>query len=59
MLLAGHVKKEGPAIPAPSLDNELEQYFLDPEDPDIEVNVLAWWKAKASKWAALADLQRW
>ncbi|KAL3917927.1 MAG: hypothetical protein SGPRY_006207 [Prymnesium sp.] len=44
-------------MPAPGgLNDELEQYFLDPEDPDIEINVLACWKAKASKWAALAKM---
>ena len=28
----------------------------DPETPDIEVDVLAWWKAKESKWPALAKM---
>ena len=28
----------------------------DPETPDIEVDVLAWWKAKESKWPALAKI---
>ena len=41
--------------PTPELD-ELEQYLADPEEPDIEVNVLAWWKAKETKWPALAKM---
>ena len=28
----------------------------DPEEPDTEVDVLAWWKAKEPKWPALAKM---
>ena len=38
------------------LDHELEQYLADPEEPDTEVDVLAWWKAKETKWPALAKM---
>ena len=42
--------------PARAEVDELEQYLADPEQPDIEVDVLAWWKAKESKWPALAKM---
>ena len=29
---------------------------VDPETPDTDVDVLAWWKAKESKWPALAKM---
>ena len=54
-LLGTKIKKEVATPTAPELD-ELEQYLADPEDPDIEVKVLAWWKAKESKWPALAKM---
>ena len=54
-LLAGKVKKEVATPQAPELD-ELEQYLADPEEPDIEVDVLAWWKAKETTWPALAKM---
>ena len=54
--LLGKVKKEKKDDePTPEID-ELEQYLADSEEPDIEVDVLAWWKAKESKWPALAKM---
>lgn len=56
-LLGGRVKKE-PAPEAqkePELD-ELEQYLADPEDPELNIKVLAWWAAKESKWPNLAKM---
>ena len=54
--LLGKVKKEQrDDEPRPEID-ELEQYLADSEEPDIEVDVLAWWKAKESKWPALAKM---
>ena len=54
--LLGKVKKEKrDDEPRPEID-ELEQYLADSEEPDIEVDVLAWWKAKESKWPALAKM---
>ena len=54
--LLGKVKKEKEMKDdesTPKID-ELEQYLADPEEPNIEVDVLAWWKAKETKWPALA-----
>ena len=54
--LLGKVKKEKKDdAPTPEID-ELEQYLADPEEPDTEVDVLAWWKAKETKWPALAKM---
>ena len=54
--LLGKVKKEKrDDEPRPEID-ELEQYLADSQEPDIEVDVLAWWKAKESKWPALAKM---
>ena len=54
--LLGKVKKEKTVDePTPVLD-ELEQYLADPEEPDTEVDVLTWWKAKETKWPALAKM---
>ena len=49
---AGAAKEEEAT---PELD-ELEQYLADPEEPDIDVKVLAWWQAKESKWPMLAKM---
>ena len=54
-LLGTKIKKEVATPTTHELD-ELEQYLADPEEPDIEVDVLAWWKAKESKWPALAKM---
>jgi hypothetical protein len=54
-VLGGRIKKEGSPAPAPLLD-ELEQYLADPEEPSLDVKVLAWLKAKESKWPALAKM---
>ena len=35
---------------------ELEQYLADPEEPELDVKVLAWWQAKESKWPNLAKM---
>ena len=49
------VKKEPDKPKAPELD-ELELYLADPEEPDINMDVLAWWKAKESKWPKLPKM---
>eukprot|EP00966_Prymnesium_polylepis_P170657 3945023-Prymnesium_polylepis.1 len=56
-LLSSRVKKEPPAEgqTPPQLD-ELEQYLEDPEEPEVDVKVLAWWAAKKSKWPNLAKM---
>ena len=36
--------------------DELEQYLADPEEPELDVKVLAWWQAKESKWPNLAKM---
>ena len=36
--------------------DELEEYFAEPEETDLEIKVLAWWQAKESKWPALAKM---
>lgn len=57
-LLGARIKKEAPTrVPCLStMPDELEQYLLDLEEPDIDVNVLAWWKVKESKWPALTKM---
>ena len=43
--------------PIEHLTNRAQQeYLADPEEPDTEVDVLAWWKAKETKWLALAKM---
>ena len=36
--------------------DELDQYLDEPEETDLEVDVLKWWKKKESKWPALAKM---
>ena len=36
--------------------DELEEYLIDPEEPEMDVIVLSWWQAKESKWPALAKM---
>jgi hypothetical protein len=38
------------------MKDELEAYLLDPVENDMEVDVLAWWKAKQSSWTNLAKM---
>ena len=47
--------ESAPSPTSPELD-ELEQYLADPEKPPLGVKVLAWWKAKESKWPSLAKM---
>ena len=48
--------EESPTAEAkPELD-ELEEYLAEPEETDIELKLLAWWKVKESKWPALAKM---
>ena len=54
-LLGGRVKKEVATLTVPELD-ELEQYLADPEEPDLDDDVLKWWRAKESRWPALAKM---
>ena len=54
--LLGKVKKEKTDDAPTRVLDELEQYLADPEEPDTEVDVLAWWKAKETKWPALAKM---
>ena len=54
-LLGGRVKKEVATLTVPKLD-ELEQYLADPEEPDLDDDVLKWWRAKESRWPALAKM---
>ena len=54
-LLGGRVKKEVATPTVPVLD-ELEQYFTDPEEPDLDDDVLKWWRAKESRWPALTKM---
>ena len=53
--LLGKVKKEK-TQEAPGQLDELEQYLAEPEEQDMGVDVLAWWKARESKWPALAKM---
>ena len=54
-MLGGKVKKEKQAPTSPELD-KLAQYLADSEEVEVDVKVLAWWKAKESKWPALAKM---
>ena len=44
------------AAPAPAERDELEQYLEEPEETDIVMDVLVWWKAKETKWPKLAKM---
>ena len=48
-------KEASPAAPTPELD-ELEEYLKVPQETDLDVDVLAWWQDKESKWPALAKM---
>ena len=57
-LLGGRVKKEAVAAdssPSATLD-ELDKYLADSEEPDLDIKVLDWWKAKESQWPNLAKM---
>ena len=41
---------------APRQSSTIQEYLADPEEPDTEVDVLAWWKAKETKCPALAKM---
>lgn len=52
------IKKEASAPAAtqqPKID-ELEQYLAEPEESDLNLKVLDWWKLKESKWPTLAKM---
>ena len=55
-LLGGRVTKEAMAAVLPAANDELEEYLADPEKPEIDVNVLLWWKEKSAKWPRLAKM---
>lgn len=58
-LLSGRVKKDATSVVAPPpvlAQDELEQYLEDPEVPELDLMVLAWWAAKESKWPHLAKM---
>ena len=40
---------------APALD-ELDKYLADAEEPELDVKVLDWWKAKEHLWPNLAKM---
>ena len=46
---------EGDSPAAPALD-ELDKYLADAEEPELDVNVLDWWKAKENLWPNLAKM---
>ena len=48
--------KEAMAAVLPAANDELEEYLADPEKPEIDVNVLLWWKEKSAKWPRLAKM---
>ena len=54
-LLASRVKKEATPATKPELD-ELEEYLAEAEETDLDLKVLAWWKAKETKWPNLAKM---
>ena len=35
---------------------KLDEYLKEPEEPDLDLKVLGWWKLKESKWPALAKM---
>lgn len=41
--------------PSATLD-ELDKYLADAEEPDLDIKVLDWWKAKESQWPNLAKM---
>ena len=50
------VKKEPQAKQVVIEVDQLEQYLNGPEEDDFDIDVLAWWKAKETKWPALAKM---
>ena len=41
--------------PSATLD-ELDKYMADAEEPDLDIKVLDWWKAKERQWPNLAKM---
>ena len=42
--------------PAAAPLDELEKYLADAEEPDLDIKVLDWWKAKERLWPNLAKM---
>ena len=55
-LLAKHIKKEDAPSKQPKERDELEEYLEDLEEPELDEDILKWWKAKESRWPALAKM---
>ena len=36
--------------------DELDKYLADAEEPDLDIKVLDWWKAKERQWPNLAKM---
>ena len=57
LLSGGKARAPTPAVTSAVAD-ELDQYLNDPEEPDVEACLLAWWKVKELKWPALAKMAK-
>lgn len=54
----GKSKEDVSTTVAQPVKDELEQYLDDPEEPDIDIDLLAWWQHKESKWPSLAKMAK-
>ena len=36
--------------------DEFEEYLTEPEETDLELDLLVWWRAKETKWPALTKM---
>ena len=54
--LLGGVKKEPVKAKAPLEMDDLEMYLADTDVPDIDDDILKWWRVKELKWPRLAKM---
>ena len=54
--MLGGVKKEPVKAKAPLEMDDLEMYLADTDVPDIDDDILKWWRVKELKWPRLAKM---
>ena len=55
-LIGGKMKKEAVVTPTATLVDELDEYIAEADEKDFEINLLAWWHAKETKWPNLTKM---
>ena len=51
------VKTESPSTSAtPPVRDELDEYLAEPQESDLNLNVLVWWHAREGRWPNLAKM---